>query len=52
MIKIIPSSQRPNIKALQNQILVMGTFSISKSVNKLDSTAQVSLQNQKPEAST
>lgn len=46
MIKILPSSQRPNVKALQKQSLVMGTFSISKSVSKSDSAAQALLQTQ------
>lgn len=38
----------PNVKAPQNQSLVIGTFSTSKSVSKSNSAAHVLLQNQKP----
>lgn len=48
MIKTPPSSQRPNVKALQKQSLVMAIFSISEAVSKSDSAAQAPLQNQKP----
>lgn len=38
----------PNIKAPQNQSLVIGIFSTSKSVSKSNSAAHTLLQNQKP----
>lgn len=39
----------PNVKAPQNQSLVIGTFSTRKSVSKSNSAGHLLLQNQKPE---